>query len=165
MSGHGLLIPGSGWDTESIVWGYIKFGDNGSLAAAEGSIAAYPFDEVYPFTNIFCGGSPARYGAAVIGFAGSYKQVEEDWNEWLWKFADLLSRLPAREAHVGLDCVIGSYRWKLEPGSPRQSGQDGAPGWTITRAPADDFSIHPEWLAHFHRGWERFVARSEGSSA
>jgi hypothetical protein len=148
-----FFIPGVGWDTPSIVSGYIRFAGAHLLPAAVATIAAYPFDDVYPFTNIFAGGSPAAYGAGVIGFAGSYKQVEEEWGEWLWKFADLLSRLDADEAHVGLDGVLGSHRWTLEPeaGGTRQ--------WAITRAPAEDFSIHPEWLAHFDRGWRRFVPR------
>ena len=143
MSGHSFFIPNGGWDTGSIVWGYIKFEGGHSLAAAEESIASYSCDEVYPFTNIFCGGSAARYGAAAIGFAGSYKPVEGDWSEWLWKFADVLSHLRATDARACLDCVIGSYRWTLEPKTAQQTASDPVREWIITRRPENGFSVLP----------------------
>jgi hypothetical protein len=160
------FIPGRGWDTESVVYGYIKLSSHGLLQAARSAIRQFEFDEVFPFTNIFWSDSPASYNYPVIGFAGSYKQVEEAWNEWLWRFSQLLSRLDAVEARVSLACVLGHYEWKLEPAA-RYRQQRGvavaAPltgqQWGITEAPANDFSIHPEWLEHFPAGADQVVER------
>lgn len=116
-------------------------------------INGFEFDEVYPFTNIFWGPSPASYGSTLLGFVGSYKQIEEDWNEWLWKFSQLLSGLDAIEAHVRLKCVVGEYHWKLEPRSLFEGHISGdsmrGQVWGITQAPDPDFSIHPDWIEYF----------------
>ena len=101
----------------------------------------------------------AAYGAPIIPFAGSYKQLEEAWSEWLWKLADLLSRIDAVSARVSLDCVLGSFTWGL---APVEAGR-----WVIVDAPDDDFSIDPEWLDHVRRTlpehvWDQHVERRLG---
>ena len=147
-----IFIPGTGWDTESVITGFIKVRDHTLAKQSMETINAYDFDDVYPFTNIFWGASPAAYGFPVIGFAGSYKQIEENWNEWMWKFTQLLSRLDAIEAHVNLSCLLGDYDWKLEPRLRFEDrlSRDSMQGqvWGITEAPEPDFSTDPTWLAY-----------------
>jgi hypothetical protein len=164
--------------TESIISGYIRTAGENFMEQNRRAIAEYPFDNVWPFRNIFWSDSPARYGYPVIGFAGSYKQVEEVWSEWLWKLSQLLSRLEAIDARVSLDCLIGHFCWRLEPRSMYQRlprpGTWVSECWGITEAPEQDFSIDPEWLGQTERNlstwdtdtgdwmsykWDRFVER------
>ena len=166
MAKQKWFIPGRGWDTESVVCGYIKLRSHDALPAAMAAIGGFAFDEVYPFTNIFWGGSTAEYGYPVIGFAGSYKQVEEVWNEWLWRFSQLLCRLDAVEARVNLTCILGHFQWKLEPqaryrqrGAAPTSAPLSGQKWGITEAPDDDFSVHSEWLEHFPTGADQVIPR------
>ena len=148
-----IFIPGSGWDTESVVTGFIKLREHNLAEESMEIINTFEFDDSYPFTNIFLGASPAAYNFPVIGFAGSYKQIEENWNEWLWKFSRLLSCLDAVEAHVSLSCVLGNYSWKLEPRLrfDNRHSPDTMQGqiWGITESSEPDFSTDPTWLAHF----------------
>lgn len=113
------------------------------LQDAMHTINAFEFDEVYPFTNIFWGGSPAQYFLPVVIFGGSYKQIEESWNEWLWKFSQMLSTLEAAKACVHLECIYGKFSWRLEPRS-RHFGVVARPPykgeqWGIVEGPEDDF--------------------------
>jgi hypothetical protein len=161
----------------SVVSGYIVTRHEQYIEQNRQAIAAYPFDELYPFTNIFWDGTPERYFHPLIGLTGAYRTIEEAWSEWLWKFSQLLSRLEAIEARVTLDCIIGSYSWELRPRAycpPIQHVESfiGQP-WVITQAPADDFSVDPEWLQRCERNqvydsatgvwlpyrWDRFVER------
>jgi hypothetical protein len=138
--------------TQSIVHGYIVLHNKREETNAMQHIDGYHFDDVWPFTNIFLGVAAARYDFPVIGFAGSYKQVEQAWSEWLWKFADMLRGIDAIEAQVWLDCVIGIFHWELEP-DPKTSGDCAAGSfvgqrWVITKAPEKDFSIDPQWTQY-----------------
>jgi hypothetical protein len=148
--------------TESIVSGHIKMrsehhvGQLLQVQRTKEALDAFTFDEVYPFTNIFWCDSPARYSGAVIAFAGSYKQIEEVWHHWLWKISQLLSTLDASEAIVTLDCIMGTYQWRLIPRisydilhlRQKQDWPETLVGqqWGVIEAPQDDFSISPEWL-------------------
>jgi hypothetical protein len=148
-----IFIPGTGWDSESVISGFIKVREHPLVEQSIVIINAFEFDDIYPFTNIFWGASPAAYGFPVIGFAGSYKQIEEDWNEWMWKFSQLLSHLDAVEARVSLSCILGNFNWKLEPKLrfDNRHSRDTMQGqvWGITESPEPDFSTDPVWLAHF----------------
>lgn len=163
MTKQKKFIPGIGWDTPSIVTGYIKTRGFYSTQKNIQAINSFRFDEVYPFTNIFWGSSPASYESPVIGFAGSYKQIEEDWAEWLWKFSQLLSGIDAVSARVNLDCVVGSYTWLLQPEyflkNKKSDRSMIGEVWGITEAPEEDFSVNEEWLNHFNSGWNKFVER------
>lgn len=137
--------------SESIVSGHIQI--RGAVEETKAAINSFDFfDEKWPFTNIFWCDSPAQYLCPVVGFAGSYKQVEEVWSEWLWKFGQLLTTLDAYEARVNLKCIIGDYSWRLMPKICCQSnswpktmiGQQ----WVIVSTPEQDFSIDPEWLRY-----------------
>ncbi len=162
MAKNDLLLPGAGWDTESIVSGFIQLSSPSLLQKNVEEIKKYPFDEAYPFTNIFWGHSSAQYGLPVIGFTGSYKQIEEDWNEWLWKMSQLLIGLDALKARVNLDCILGSYTWLLKPRSvfeEDKTAQSRKKQWGIVEAPENDFCINPEWLAYTQKTWSQFVER------
>jgi hypothetical protein len=168
----------------SVVSGYVVARGEQYMEQNLRAIATYPFDDPYPFTNIFWGGSSARYFYPLIGLTGSYRLIEEAWSEWLWKFSQLLSQLEAIEARVSLDCIIGSYSWELHPRPncpPFQQVKSfiGQP-WVITEAPADDFSVDSEWLQQCERNrqvydkasgvwrpyhWDRFVERLLETSA
>jgi len=161
----------------SVVSGYITISDWLSMGQTKETIASYPFDEAWPFTNIFWCDSSARYHGGVVAFAGSYKQVEEVWSEWLWKFSQLLTKLEAEDARVTLDCVLGVLSWRLLPkpwgtwrkwnkehiANPTNSSSRppipasmiGQP-WGIVEAPDDDFSINPEWLAQTEQNMKRW---------
>lgn len=133
----------------SVVSGFIHLRDE-PIERAKETIDSFEFDDVWPFTNIFWCDSPAHYFSPVVGFAGSYKQVEEVWSEWLWKFSQLLTRLDAHHAQVHLSCVMGNHSWQLRPKVCAQStrwpkSMIGEP-WVITSAPENDFSIDPGWL-------------------
>ena len=162
-----LSIPGTGWDTESVVSGFIKLNVHALAEESMNIIDNFNYDDTYPFTNIFSGISTANYGFYIIGFAGSYKQIEEDWNEWLWRFSQLLTRLDAVEAVVNLNCILGNYRWKLEPKARFENlrATDSMSGqvWGITEAPQPDFSTDPKWLEHCLwlgcNNWTRLVER------
>ncbi len=149
-----MLMPGAGWDTESVVTGAIKIREHRLLEQSWQRVGGFEFDAVFPFTNIFWPGSPAAYGFPVIGFAGSYKQIEEAWTEWLWKFSRLLSALDAVEAQVNLNCVLGSYRWALQPRlhftDPTAYYKASMEGqvWGIVAASDPDFTEDPDWTAH-----------------
>lgn len=149
-----LSFPGTGWDTESAITGCIKIRLHTLIDESMKIVNDFDYDDVFPFTNIFWGASPAAYGFPVIGFAGSYKQVEEGWSEWMWKFSQLLSRLDAVEAHVNLNCILGDFHWTLQP----QLHFDHFTAyykfsmthqiWGITEASEPDFSIDPRWPEH-----------------
>lgn len=133
----------------SIVSGFIQLAGGASMERTRAAISAFEFDEAWPFTNIFWCDSPAQYDP-VVGFAGAYKQVEEVWSEWLWKFGRLLSTLEATVARVSLYCIMGVHTWELRPRylvrgvDPSHAVSDQS--WVITCAPEDDFSIDPGWL-------------------
>lgn len=134
----------------SIVNGFIIIRSHELMEQTKGTINSFDFDEVWPFTNIFWCDSPAQYSNPVVGFGGSYKQIEEVWSEWLWKLGQLLSRLDAIEARVNLHCVIGDYSWELRPKAYCESkdwpqSMLGEP-WVVASAPEKDFSIDPEWI-------------------
>lgn len=89
---------------QDIVFGYIECVVD-SEQKSEEVLNNYKFDEIYPFTNIFS--KPIKgYQCSIISFAGSYKTLEEDWEEWLEKFEKLLGMLPARSATVKLDTEL-----------------------------------------------------------
>lgn len=63
-------------------------------------LANFNFDEKYPFTNIFSTPKEQVYLCSMISFAGYYKNLEDDWGEWLSKFEKLLGQLSAISATV-----------------------------------------------------------------
>lgn len=165
---------------QSIVSGYISiFGGESSIEETRQAIATHPFDRVWPFTNIFWCDSPAQYDGAVVVFGGSYNQVEEVWNDWLWRFSQLLTGLDGWDARVTLDCILGVYTWRLWPKRRYKwsewvkQGQIGRPQylsgsmigeeWGIIEAPENDFSTDAEWLAKYQQdeGWGKQANRWE----
>ncbi len=133
----------------SIVSGYIEVTDRKKdWRYNRRVIEHFPFDDVYPFTNIFWFDSPARYFLPLIGFVGSYKQIDEDWPEWMWKLSTLLSRLIAVSATVRLECIMGEYFWDLEPESYTISSV--GENWDIINASENDFLLHADYMA----AWE-----------
>lgn len=118
---------------------------------AEKALEEFAFDPVYPFSNIFWAHSPARYSFPLVVFGGSYKQLEDDWNEWLWRFSQLLATLDAIEAKVGLDGVYGVFEYRLQPLAVIESRFDpfnstliGEP-WVIVEAPEQDIFLNDEF--------------------
>ena len=136
---------------QSLVYGTIEeWGDNRESNRL--AIAQFEFDDVYPFTNIFWSGSPAAYKQSVIGFAGSYKEIESDWNDWMGKFTQLLSNLEAFNTIVTLDGWRGHFTWRLSPLSwlehlagtfPEPPTTFKGEEWGIYEAPNHDFSLDP----------------------
>ena len=152
---------------QSKVYGYISLRDKKYIHDAERVLLEYPSDNTYPFTNIFHIEKNATYFHPMIGIAGSFKQIEKWWPEWMWKFSDFLSRLEALEARVHLNSIMGKHFWVLEPenayfNSPQMvngkwqlPAHDDHPVWNqntfvgqkwgIVEAPENDFAIDPLW--------------------
>ncbi|ACO47898.1 hypothetical protein DEDE109153_11980 [Deinococcus deserti] len=130
----------------SVVFGHIHTLDNQAHEANRQALQAFPYDELYPFPNIFHIESAPRYKAPSIIFGGTFKQVEDDWHTWFDRFAALLSTLEAIEANVILDCWLGRYAWTLAPEVLAQGGSVTAAldergtltgeRWCIIQAPA-----------------------------
>ena len=132
--------------TQSIISGYIKVPDEKYMSRNRTALNTFPFDEHHPFPNIFWDASPAQYFMPIIGFAGSFHSIEDDWNSWMWRFSQLLRGLEAIEARVYLQCVLGQYSWTLRPESwfrrrghfeTTYVGQQ----WGIIESPEGDFSL------------------------
>lgn len=169
---------------DSFVNGYIvgaggRHGDEANVVNRQ-ALSVFTFDEKFPFTNIFWPDSPACYGnRPVIAFAGCYKQIEEAWAEWMWKFSQLLSTLEAVDARVHLDCVRGYFSWRLQPKSVylayqlKQSYPATLHGesWGVVEAPDPDPLLNPHpgdntrtlWNAETHKYdqviWSQRIAR------
>lgn len=118
------------------------------------ALLAFPYDDVYPFKNIFWMDSPAQYRGPIIFFGGSYKGLEEHWNEWLWKFTQLLSTLEAYEARVHLKTeIIGEFAYTLRPELYLDCRQDTSgklavgDQWFIVESPPteEDFRLWPSF--------------------
>lgn len=130
----------------SVVFGHIQTLDNQAYEANRQALQVFPYDELYPFPNIFHLESTPRYTAPSVIFGGTFKAVEEDWHTWFGRFAALLSTLQATEANVLLDCWLGRYAWTLAPevlaygGSVasvlEQRGTLTGERWCIVQAPA-----------------------------
>jgi hypothetical protein len=158
--------------SQSIVSGYILLSQNvpnhkwdDRIQQTSTAIDNFYFDEKYPFTNVFWPHSPAQYDGHVIGIVGAYKDLHLDWEEWLWKFSQMLSRLEAIEADVRLDSLWGrfSYRlqahaWRLGPPWPDSFiGEQ----WGIVELPEWDFSFRPDLVEKKSSDirWDKFVPR------
>lgn len=150
---------------QSIISGYILEAGANHEKNME-AVGSFQFDEIYPFTNIFWGGSPASFGDSVIGFTGIYKEIEPDWNEWLWKFSQFLSHLEASRAVVHLDGILGDFEWRLQPASWHNMLSENrtirqlpdtfkGEQWGIYKAPPNDFSLTPPW----NEDWNQLVPR------
>src|SRR6266542_2706945 len=89
---------------QTLVYGYIETDpvmDEFNRAA----LRSFPFDELYPFANIFS--MPNRgYQASVVSFAGAFKTLEENWSDWQIRFEELLGKLRARTAIVRLESEL-----------------------------------------------------------
>lgn len=85
----------------SVVFGYIAtdpaFGSDNQAV-----LNRCDFDDWYPFTNIFTL-KEGKYKSSMVSFAGCYKDLEEDWVEWVRRFEALLMSLFARYARVYLE--------------------------------------------------------------
>lgn len=140
---------------QSVVYSYIvEHAPNHANNIA--SLSVFEFDEVYPFSNTFWSDSPAQFNGSVIGFTGSFKEIEYDWTEWLWKFSQLLSALDATNATVELECNLGHFAWSLWPdswnrASTRPSFPQQLPSsfrgeqWGIYAASKNDFTLLSPW--------------------
>ncbi len=59
------------------------------------------------------GGRLGKYRGAIIHFGGRYKSIEQDWEEWLAKYENLLRHLYWQSAVVYLETeVAGHYRFQ-----------------------------------------------------
>lgn len=145
---------------QSIVNGYILVPEFSYIDSNMKAISSHNFDDQYPFTNIFWRGPRDQYFMPVIAIAGSYREIENDWNEWLWKFSQLLSSLEAIRAKIYLDCILGDWKWVLKPESLiRKKGSRGesfiGQTWGISSGPEDDFSLRNPWIGK----WPKTVRR------
>ncbi|RYG61587.1 hypothetical protein EON80_23815 [bacterium] len=154
-----IVIPGAGYDTESVITGFIKLREPDGKAEAMNVIDAFDFDGDYPFTHIFSAPRELKYGVRfpTIMLGGSSSQVEEDWEEWLAKFAALLSGLDAVEARVYLSCALGEFSWQLLPRArfEDKNVKESMLGqvWGVSESPNPDFTTDSTWQDHCAQNW------------
>lgn len=86
---------------ETIIYGYIRL-NPGHRKHNETVFVEYPYDDRYPFPNIFSDIRPG-YGGDIVSFAGSLKSLDEDWGEWQERFEGLLRQLRGQAARVELE--------------------------------------------------------------
>lgn len=118
----------------------------------------------YPLTSVWISG--LRPGESyTIWFSGYYHfRLEEHWNEWLWRFSQLLLKLEASVARANLNCDLGYFVWKLQPYSSRfgaATASSKGEQWGITKAPENDFSIDLPGRPRYDSNskWDKFVER------
>jgi len=114
------------------LWGYIEIRP-GQEEAALSILGTYPFEEPWPFPNIYCYPEPGPR-RRLIAFALKMNHLSEDWLDWRGRFEHLLGSLPAREAEIMLDTEIPSdvlpsvlrvtYVPKLPDDPPSQEGNE-----------------------------------------
>lgn len=127
-------------DQESIVYGCIRDipgGDARSRALRlrhnRSVIAALPSADGWPFLSRDMFGvsgfdeMTGTYHTQVVHFGASYRAVEYEWQEWLQKFEQLLSRMYWVSAKVHLETELAgvhTFFWEAEGGQhlPDQGG-------------------------------------------
>lgn len=134
----------------SVIYGHIRASSNECFQANSEAILQFQFDEIYPFKSIFYLEEPSQYKAPSIIIGGTFKQIEEDWPQWLSKFVEFLGCLEAVEVNIILDCWFGRFAWTFNPevianghsmaDYPTLVGQ----GWMITSFPENEerFEYH-----------------------
>lgn len=143
-----------------VVFGHIEMRGNDAVEFNRWALTAFPYDPVYPFPDIFHVEVGPKSQAPSIFLGGTFKEIERDWPEWLWRFASLLSTLEAVEATVTLDCWRGRYSWTLCP-EVLTDDADPAPlavaghRWVITDWPADEADLEGEYDVNDRPALER----------
>lgn len=94
--------------SKTIVYGFIELDPQFNQENRQ-AFDACPFDAKYPFTNIF-GTELPGYESSTVSFAGTFKSLIEDWDEWEIRFDQLLASLYCRSATVRMsDDVHGEF--------------------------------------------------------
>ena len=134
-------------DQESIVYGCIKdyMDDTGSSQRSQvnrEAILTLPSSDAWPYLSQDMFSMPQQshaeattYMTQILHFGASYKAIEYEWNEWLSKFEQLLSRMYWASAVVHLETELTgthTFVWTSGKGSH-------VPG-------KDNSDIHCEWL-------------------
>ena len=109
---------------QSIILGYIVEPD-GADRIIESHNRAKIFalgrlDEFPPLNSTFFAptGEAESYGAKLLYFAGSFKEVERDWEQWLGKFEGLLKTMVWQRVYLSLETPFFGrfeYRWEAAP--------------------------------------------------
>jgi len=134
----------------SVVFGHIHTLINNTQEMNHHALRTFPYDDRYPFPDIFRLEDAPRYQAPSILFGGTFKQIEDDWLTWFDRFLTMLSTLEAIEANVILDCIWGRYAWTLGPHlsagdvttTLEQRGTLTGQGWCIIQAPMIPDNLH-----------------------
>jgi len=136
---------------QTVIGGYILCSDHKARFNRRVIDHYSDYDDGYLFTNIFSS-VRQQYFLPIISFTASYKNLDYEIYEWLFKFCRLLHHLDALEAFVYLDGFTGFYRWRLEP-RDRYLGVS-APGqsqlyqeWGIADSPPPETEHHLMELA------------------
>jgi hypothetical protein len=110
---------------QTLVYGVIEVpsarhrGAEEAVAANRRVLDALPHSDEWPFLvrAMFAQTESSEvsieYSNALIHFAASYKQVEEDWGEWVTKFEQLLFQLSGSAAVVHIEGELVPH-YKLE---------------------------------------------------
>ncbi len=132
-------------DQESIVYGCIKnstydFGDKEHRRRNREAMLSLPKADEWPFLSQEMFSIPSiengfdNYQTDVMHFGASYKAVEYEWDQWMAKFEDLLSRMYWVSATVHLETELsGTHTFIWE-----SNGNCHVPG-------SGDMQIRCEW--------------------
>ncbi len=116
-------------DQESIVYGCIKDAsnsmlDSGRVSTNRSAMLSLPKADDWPFLCQEMFAIPQReligqgnYQTEVMHFGASYKAVEYEWEQWLAKFEELLSRMYWVSATVHLETELSgthTFTWEAD---------------------------------------------------
>ena len=132
--------------SRTVISGYIEV-PHGSEGRNDALIAAFPFDPVAPFTDVF---SRQRrgYAGSFISFATAIKAVPEEWPAWRTRFEQLLGVLECNTAQAQFEFDDGeaaaeySYVFSVfaTGAQPLARVPDGRRCTRFLREPGDNYS-------------------------
>lgn len=118
-------------------------------------------DTVYPWirANMFCIGSTEEspyYYESILGFAATYKGVEDDWDEFIRKFEHILANIEFYNAKIQLETeYYGTFHffWQAKTGvthfEPKEQFRE-AEKWFFGYGYRNQFGLLEETLEQKH---------------
>ena len=136
--------------SRTVISGFIEV-PHGSEGRNEALIAAFPFDPVAPFTNVFSG-LRRGYAGSFMSFATAIKAVPEEWPAWRSRFEQLLGVLECNTAQAQFEFDDGeaaaefSYVFSVFASGtePLARGPDGRRCTRFLREPGGAYSEEVE---------------------
>ena len=121
-----------------IVYGYIEILES-NLSRAKEVLQTFEFDSSKRFTNIFSEPN-VGFESSLLPFAGSFKNLDKNWDEWLDLCEKLMIALRTVSASITVEHEFKpqtQYYYKMDD----PFGNDNSASWTryiTTQAPSFD---------------------------